>query len=236
MNTPQEIRAFLAKLSQEQKVALFEELRVHVDVHRFERTLNAKAEVILEALARASDLTIRGVRGIVGEATFALEILPKLKNWRDITPPGNHSFDYLVSDSAGKVSLQVKMQRRLKQLPWIRNGMAVVEVQRTRTGELDGQATRPYSFGTFDILAVCMEPSTGRWNSFLYIPEKWLLCRKENQELIETLQPVPLNPDAIWTDDFEVSVRRFRSNLPRPESTGSGSIVTGDDGLLLIQE
>ncbi len=38
----------------------------------------------------------------------------------------------------------------------------------------DGVDTRPYRFGDFNILAVCMEPSYARWDRFHYIPERWL--------------------------------------------------------------
>ena len=108
------------------------------------------------------------------------------------------------------------MQRRENgNNPRIRNGLGAVEVQRTRGGVKNGEATRPYRFGTFDILAVCMEPSHKRWDSFLYIPERWLLPRNENAALIEIMQPLPLEPNAVWTDDFAEAVNRLRSGLPR---------------------
>lgn len=108
------------------------------------------------------------------------------------------------------------MQRRAAGAAWLRNGAAVVEVQRTRGGTRDGEDTRPYRFGEFDLLALCMEPSHGRWNSFHYIPERWLNPRPGNAALIEIMQPVALEPDAIWTNDFNGAVRRLRSAQPRP--------------------
>ncbi|MDD5200540.1 MAG: hypothetical protein PHC88_12150 [Terrimicrobiaceae bacterium] len=128
--------------------------------------MNAKAEVILEALDRAGALTLRGIRGIIGEATFVREVAPSLAGWEDVTPPGDLPYDSALKDSISTVRVQVKMQRRAAGTAWIRNGAAVVEVQRTRGGKRNGEDTRPYRFGEFDILAVCMEPSHARWNSY----------------------------------------------------------------------
>ena len=212
----EEIRKLLAKCSDEQRRQIFEELRVAIPIHSFEARMNAKAEVILEALDRAGDLTLRGIRGIIGEATFVREIVPSLTGWKDVTPPGDLPYDAALKDDVSTVKVQVKMQRRVKGVAWLRKGSAVVEVQRTRTGKRDGEDTRPYHFGEFDVLAVCMEPSHARWNSFHYIPERWLNPRSGNAVLIEIMQPVALEPDAIWTNDFHEAVRRLRSAQPRP--------------------
>ncbi len=216
MSEVEEIRALLAKCSDEQRREIFQHLRETIPIHPFETAINAKAEVILEALARAPDLTIRGIRGIVGEAAFAVEVASQLNGWRDVTPVGNHSYDTALMDTAGTVRVQVKMQRRKKFQPLLRGGVGVVEVQRTRSGMKAGVATRPYRFGEFDILAVCMEPSHGRWNSFLYVPERWLLPRPDDEKLVMILQPLSLQADSVWTDDFEEAVRRLRSNRGRP--------------------
>jgi hypothetical protein len=218
MSEVEEIRALLAKCSDEQRREIFQHLRETIPIHPFEAAINAKAEVILEALARAPDLTIRGIRGIVGEATFAVEVAGQLKGWKDVTPAANHSYDTALADALGTVRVQVKMQRRKNFLPLLRGGVGVVEVQRTRTGMKAGVATRPYRFGEFDILAVCMEPSHGRWNSFLYVPERWLLPRPDDEKLVTILQPLSLQPDAVWTDDFDEAVRRLRSDQGRPSA------------------
>ncbi|MEO8353133.1 MAG: hypothetical protein ABI680_15490 [Chthoniobacteraceae bacterium] len=218
MSTVDEICALLAKCSDPQRRKVFAILRKTIPIHPFETTMNVKAEVILEGLARAPDLTIRGIRGIVGEATFALEVADRLKGWKDVTPAGNHSYDTALADANGTIRVQVKMQRRKNFEPLLRGGVGVVEVQRTRTGTRQGVATRPYRFGEFDILAVCMEPSHGRWNSFLYVPERWLLLRPENSELVMILQPLSLQPDEIWTEDFDEVVRRMRSDENRPDA------------------
>lgn len=112
MSEVEEIRALLAKCSEEQRREIFQHLRETIPIHPFEAAINAKAEVILEALARAPDLTIRGIRGIVGEATFAVEVASQLQGWKDVTPVGNHSYDTALADTVGIVRVQVKMQRR----------------------------------------------------------------------------------------------------------------------------
>ena len=214
----EEIRALLAKCSDEQRRQIFADLRASIPIHSFEARMNAKAEVILEALDRAGDLTLRGIRGIIGEATFVREIVPSLSGWEDVTPPGDLPYDAALKDGISTVNVQVKMQRRAAGVAWLRKGAAVVEIQRTRGGKRDGEDTRPYRFGEFDILAVCMEPSHARWDSFHYIPERWLNPRSKNAALIEIMQPVALESDTIWTNDFNEAVRRFRSGQPRPDA------------------
>jgi hypothetical protein len=68
--------------------------------------------------------------------------------------------------------------------------------------------------------AVCVEPSHGRWDSFHYIPERWLKPRAGNTALIDIMQPVSLRPDAIWTNDFNIAVQRLRSHHARPTEDG----------------
>ncbi len=98
---------------------------------------------------------------------------------------------------------------------FLSNSMYVVETQRTRGGKdaRTGEDTRPYRFGEFDILAVSMEPSTRRWDSFLFTVGKWLLPRPDDHRLILKFQPVPNEPNDYWTSDFEQSVVWFRSGV-----------------------
>ena len=56
----EKIRALLAKCSADERRQIFDELRATIPIHSFETRMNAKAEVILEALDRAGDLTLRG--------------------------------------------------------------------------------------------------------------------------------------------------------------------------------
>lgn len=216
MNEVEQVLGILKRCSSEQRQQVFDELRKEMPLHRYEEQMNAKAEVILEALARAPELTSRGVRGIIGEATFAVEVAANLSGWQDVTPPGNHAYDTALEDAKSVVRVQVKMQRRKGGIPWIKDGKGIVEVQRTRSGLRKGEKTRPYRFGEFDVLAVCMEPSHRHWNSFLYVPERWLLPRLDNSALVMIHQPVSLRPDAVWTDAFDEVVTRLRSRKGRP--------------------
>ena len=171
-----QIKSLLDKCSEERRRELFRYLRKDIPIHPIEEKLNCSAEIILEAIARASDLTLRGIRGIIAEASFKYEVLDKLKGWKDVTPDGNDSFDFKIKDAKGAVTIQVKMQRQKEHQPMMANkalkilpaGKYVVETQRTRGGKdfRTGENTRPYRFGEFDIIAVSMHPSTTRWNSF----------------------------------------------------------------------
>jgi len=87
--------------------------------------------------------------------------------------------------------------------------MYVVEVQKTKTGERNGEKTRPYRFGDFDILAVNLHPSTGDWKRFVYTVGNWLLPRPQQLGLIEVFQPVRNCPDEYWTDDLGRCIDSF---------------------------
>jgi len=225
--TADEIISHIEHCSEEDKRKIFQVLRRGISIHPFETKMNATAEAILEAIARAPDITQRGVRGILAEATFILEVLPKLTGWKDLTETGEFPYDAKVEDKTGIVTVQIKMQRKEKGAALIKKGFAIAEVQRTRNGKKDGEDTRPYRFGQFDLLGVCMEPSHGRWDSFLYVPERWLNARKTDASLIEIMQPVPLKRDDVYTDDFDEAVRRLRSSKPRP-TCAEGDVPVGD--------
>jgi len=82
-------------------------------LHPFEQKLNVNALVILEALARAPDLTIRGIRGVIAEAVFVLQVVPNFSGWREIVAHASPGCDALLEDKRGDpVSVQVKMQRK----------------------------------------------------------------------------------------------------------------------------
>ena len=127
-----------------------------------------------------------------------------------------------MTTSAGRcrpVTVQVKLQRSERGAPVVRNGkrygfgpeVFMTETQKTRTGT-DGEEnqTRPYRFGEFDILAVSMQPSTGKWNRYMYTLGRWLLPGKKAGEMA-TLQPLTMQPGEFWTDDFRVAARWFRA-------------------------
>ncbi|MGH8557127.1 MAG: hypothetical protein ACRESZ_06620 [Methylococcales bacterium] len=174
--------------------------------------MGAPAEVILEAISRSSDLTKRGVRGVIAEAIFKVEVVDELENWHDVTPDGDYAYDFLLSDGNHDVSIQLKMQRLKTQRPMTANegykildpSYWVVETQRTGGGKPNtGEDTRPYKFGEFDLLAVSMHPSTGNWSDdFLFTVSDWLIDRPENSDQILKFQPVPKKKDNDWTDNL----------------------------------
>lgn len=196
-------------------------LRVEFPIHRLEAKLNIPAEAILEAIDRASDLTLRGVRGVIAEIAFKINVADKLKGWSSEELHGDFPYDFLLRDRLGAVRVQVKMQRLKRGVPMMaRQGykrlpadMYVVETQRTRGGkdQKTGEDTRPYKFGEFDVLAVSMHPSTQIWSSFMYTVAGWLLPRPENKALMLKFQPVARASNDVWTDRVETCLGWFRS-------------------------
>jgi len=216
MTRKEDILKLLEQCSLEERREISQHLRKEFPIHQLEADLNTQAEVILEAMARSSDLTMRGIRGIIAEAAFLVDILQKLEGWRILEIEGDAPYDFLIEDSAGPVRIQVKMQRRTKGFPLVRAGKFVVETQRTRTGkDAAGGATRPYRFDEFDILAVSLHPSTNEWSNFIYTVGSWLRPRSKEANLLEVFQPIPDKPNADWTDNLETSIAWFRSGTKK---------------------
>lgn len=223
MTEVEEITQLLDRCTDEQCREILQHIRRRVPIHAIEEKLNTQAEVILEAIDRAPDLTLRGVRGIIAEAAFAVEVAGNLEDWRDVTPTGELPFDLLLEDALGQVRVQVKMQRRVGGRPMMAReaskllspDMFVVETQRTRGGidRVTGEDTRPYRFGDFDVLAVSMHPSTNDWNSFMYTVGDWLLPRTNNSRLLMKFQPVSPISNEDWTSDFLTCVSWLRSGI-----------------------
>jgi hypothetical protein len=216
----QEIKRLINDCSDEQCSELLQYIRARVNIHPLEIKLGCKAEIILEAISRASDLTLRGIRGIIAEAAFKKDVLESLIGWDDISTEGDQSYDFIIQDRIGVIRIQVKMQRQKNQRPMTaKEGYRiftaekwVVETQKTRGGTKNGLDTRPYRFDEFDILAVSLHPSTGKWSDFMYVPSRWLLPRSENPDLIMKFQPVSKRADSDWTDNILNCIKRFRSN------------------------
>jgi hypothetical protein len=218
------LKSILAQLSGEERLKLFQILRLEFPIRSTK--LETEAEVIVEAIDRASDLTLRGIRGVIAEAAFATSVVKHLNGWRDETPAGNTAYDFALKDATSTVRVQVKLQRRIGNRPLLSDeaprraglieGAFVVEIQRTRGGKNSaGESTRPYRFGEFDILAVCMQPSTGLWSRFMYTVASWLIPSRDNPDWIQTYQPVSAEPDECWTSDFLECVEWFRSGVTR---------------------
>ncbi len=213
----------------EERQELFKILRKEFPIHDLETKLNTSAEVVLEAIARSSDLTLRGVRGVIAEAAFKENIVnPLMENgWTDNEIIGDQSYDFDLSDAAGHVKIQVKMQRQKAQRPMLASEankkifpnsshMWVVETQRTRGGiDNSGNATRPYRFREFDIIAVSLHPSTSDWSKFLYTVADWLIPDPIDPIKIFKYQPVPKAPNSDWTDNLVQCAQWFRAGLKK---------------------
>lgn len=215
------VRDLIEKCTPEEKQVLFRELRAAHPIHEFEAVIGASAEMILEAVHRAPELTRRMLRGVIADAAFRISVVPALASdgWRDVTPEGNFAYDYKMADALGATTVQVKLQRSERGAPAVKDGarfgflgeVFMTETQKTRSGT-DGEdnKTRPYRYGEFDILAVSMQPSTGLWDRYMYTVARWLLPGNQAGE-IATLQPVSKQPDMYWTDDFRIAARWFRA-------------------------
>ena len=133
-----------------------------------------------------------------------------MTGWESDPPVGDVSYDACLKKDGQSVRIQVKMQRKVKGEPMLRRGLHVVEVQRTRTGtSKEGGATRPYRFGEFDLLAVCMQASTGSWQSFMYVPAKSLSPKPGAPDEIETFQGIPVIGDnGVWSNDLAIALGR----------------------------
>lgn len=216
------IRTLLESCSAAERRVLFQELRAVHQIHEFERVVGAPAEMILEAIHRAPELTRRMLRGVIADAAFAQFTVPVLAQfgWKDVTPAGNFAYDYKLQDEIGPVTVQIKLQRSEKGRPVVKDGrrygfdaeIFTVETQKSRTGtDSEDNKTRPYRYGEFDVLAVSTQPSSGRWDRFLYTVGRWLMQGKAPSE-IATMQPVAMTANEFWTDDFNEVVRWFRES------------------------
>jgi hypothetical protein len=210
--------------------------------HALEREWGVDADTILSAISRSSDLTKRGVRGIIAEAVFVNEVAPIVApgGWQLIASGGDRPYDALLKNGDREARIQVKLQRLELGVPKLyypkhyeSGSLFVVEVQKTRTGEKTSKRipagagepastiesitvkTRPYSFGDFDILAVNMHPSSGDWRNFRYTVASWLLPRRADKSLIEIFQPVAATPNKVWTDDLGLCLKWFESGEQR---------------------
>lgn len=99
----------------------------------------------------------------------------------------------------------------------IQGGSYVVEVQRTRGGQRAGVSTRPYRFGEFDLLAVCMQASTGDWHSFLYAPAARLVADQTDKSIIKKFQAVPsyeMGDGDVWAKSLTTTLERVAAHSP----------------------
>lgn len=188
-------------------------------IHPLETKWKTTAEAVLEAIDQSSDLTQRGIRGILAEATFRTLIVPQWSpRWAQVPVLGDGAFDVMLRDATGDVRIQVKLQRREKGIPKLfkgGSGTYVVETQRTRNGTRTDavagtkpQATRPYRVDEFDVLAVCLQPLTGDWRDFIYCAVVDLITRPADPELLAVMQPIQTEDSPFWSHDIEHAIRR----------------------------
>ena len=232
MDPLDEINALLPACSARAKQELLRLLRRENPIHGLEADWNVTAEVVLEAIARAPELTQRMFRGILAEAACKVEAVDKLNGWQDVTPAGNFAYDFKVQNASQIVTIQTKLQRKRKGIPLRANQVRglrnpeqfVVETQKSRRGldKATGENTRPYRFGEFDILAVSMEPVTKNWTSFRFTVSRWLIPRPENRKLIAIYQPVSLQPDDDWTGDLATAIAWFFSGVEKTIDNAGG--------------
>jgi len=216
MDPLDEIKRLLPACSAVAKRELLQLLRQENPIHGLEADWNVTAEVVLEAIARAPELTQRMFRGILAEAACKVEIIDKLRDWQNVTPVGNFAYDFKIQCADRTATIQTKLQRKQGGVPLRANkaaglknpGQFVVETQKSRQGKdkLTGENTRPYRFGEFDILAVSMEPLTNNWAVFRFTVSRCLIPRPENKQLIAIYQPVSLQPNDDWTDDLATAI------------------------------
>lgn len=219
----EDIKKLLPHCSPESRRELFELLREELPIHGLEASWNVTAEVVLEAIDRSSELTQRMFRGVLAEASCKVEVIDKLTGWEDVTPDGDHPFDFKVRRGDQAVTIQAKLQRKAKGIPWTADraaGLAdpdlyVVETQKTRGGKKGGENTRPYRFCEFDILAVSMEPATDDWTIFRFTLCRWLIPDAYDSSLIHKYQPVSLTPNDDWTNDLETCIEWLNSNVEK---------------------
>jgi len=228
--TLQSLKEQIDGCTEEEKRNLLGYLKKTAGPHPLEAEWGIDAETILSAIQRGSDLTKRGVRGIIAEAVFMKSVVLGLEKsgWNlGAMPAGDLSYDALLCKEEQKVRIQIKLQRLEKGCPKlyypkkISEELYVVEVQKTRSGKKKSnsgesgdkstESTRPYRFGDFDILAVNMHPSTHDWARFQYTVANWLIPREGEEHLIEIFQPVRLVPGTTWTNDLSACLAWFQS-------------------------
>lgn len=233
MSDVDRVKQILRGMSEAEQSQVFAYLRELRPRHPMEIQLMISAEAMLDAIARSGDFTVRMIRGVFAEAAFAVDVLPTLAdNWRALPIIGDPPYDFHLSDAPAdqgpvlnsQVKLQVKMQRSQGKVPlradqqwrtlvkWPSTHF-IVELQKSRKGDKKGVSTRPYRFGEFDLLAVSLGPSKGRWSAFMYTVERWLLPNPDEPTQLLTFQPVAPEDNDCWTSDFRKAVEWLRSGV-----------------------
>ena len=228
------ITSLLAALPPEDQASVIQSVRAQAGLRdALEIDLNTDPVHIVGALRVARGLVLRMFRGVLAEYMFSLWLEKRYPRWKNVTPDGDHPYDFALTDGYRNIKIQVKLLRS-KDLgggavgtPLIAhearktlgNDMYVVETDKTRKGQKgngntsEKEDTRPIQFGDFDLLVVCMWPVTNEWEDFLIAPQSWLLPRTKlaDAKKLFTMQPVPPKANDDWTDDLTEAVKRLDS-------------------------
>ncbi len=240
-NAYEKAKAFIAECTEAEQIALKKYLASRFP-HPLEIDWDVGADTILSAIRRSSDLTKRGVRGIIAEAVFETDVIPELERagWEAQTIEGDLPFDVRLLRGKLEARIQIKLQRSEKGVPkmyypkrYPAQALYVVEVQKTRSGTkttrqtLPGsttglevetetiEKTRPYSFRDFDVIAVNMHPSSRSWHDFRYTVASWLLPRADDSKLIGIIQPVASVANEVWTSNLLECLEWYQSGKKR---------------------
>src|SRR5262249_57231673 len=84
MSDVEEIKLLLSLCNPAQRDEVFRQLRQEFTLHPLDQELHAKAEIILEAIRRASGRTLRMIRGVIAEAAFGVEVVEQPRNLQSI--------------------------------------------------------------------------------------------------------------------------------------------------------
>src|ERR1700680_1562355 len=90
------LKRLLDQCTEEQRKSLLDYLKARLPEHPLEKEWGINAEVILSAISRSSDLTKRGVRGIIAEAVFERHVLPQLQGWDIVSFVDDRPYDFLI--------------------------------------------------------------------------------------------------------------------------------------------
>jgi hypothetical protein len=114
----EEIVQFISECSVDEQKALKHRLSVLVP-HPLEKEWDIDAETILSAIRRSSDITKRGVRGIIAEAVFENSVVPSLEpsGWSATVLSGDLSYNALLTKGDTTARIQIKLQRLEKGTP-----------------------------------------------------------------------------------------------------------------------
>src|SRR5438477_2406805 len=107
-----EVCRLIEQANEEEQRIILAYLRERVPLHTHETEWSTTAEEILTAIARSSDLTLRGIRGILAEAIFEKRVLPELHRdgWQTAKFIGDQPYDFLIARLEAQVRIQVKLQ------------------------------------------------------------------------------------------------------------------------------